>query len=113
MGVKVIFHQETDVVGGDYRQPTFGRQGYGGVQIVFFIPTAGADQFEIIAVWEMLLVKLQALIDQGLVATQQKLADVAHACTGKQDQPAAVFYQPVTIDHRACRAITTLIRPGD
>ncbi|MND74440.1 hypothetical protein D3C80_660310 [compost metagenome] len=113
VGVKVILDQKAHVVSGHHRQSAFSGQRHCGVQIVFFVRPTGTDQFEVIAVREVLLIELQALLHLRLVAAQQKLADVPLARAREQNQPFTVLNQPVAIDDRAGGAVTTLIGAGN
>ena len=109
MCVKITRFKETDIVGGHHRQTALFGECHGGMQIALFVRAPGADQFKIVAIREILFVERDALIHQRTVATQQTLADIAHATAGNQQQAFVQLCQPVAVDPRAHRTISTLI----
>lgn len=61
----------------------------------------------------MFFIESDTLFDQRAVAAQKTAPDVTHAPARQQDQPFFQFDQPVTVDNRSRRAVTTLISSGD
>ncbi|CAH0307978.1 hypothetical protein SRABI106_03957 [Rahnella aquatilis] len=113
MGIKVGRHHKAHVVGCHHRQTAFCRQCDRRMQIVFFFCPTGTDQFEIIAIREILLVEIQALTDLQIISAGQKLTDITHSRAGKQDQTFIEFCQPFEVDDRPGCAVTALICSGN
>ncbi len=83
--IEIFCVDKADFIGGDDRDALGNRQFNGGMQIALFVLTTGADQFQIVAIGEMLLVKRQTLRNQGIVATQQAAAHVATSPARQQN----------------------------
>ena len=109
MCIKITGLQEAYVVSCHYRQLSLLSQCYSKMEIALFIWTAGPDQFEIITIGKILLIKIDALMRQLLITTQQHFTDVALAATGEQDETFAVFNQPITVNDWSIGTVPTLI----
>ncbi|CAM7599923.1 hypothetical protein CICRMM096B_16800 [Citrobacter cronae] len=86
MRVEIAGFQEANIVGRHHRQTTPFSQFYRGMQIVFFILSAGTDQLKEVAIGKMRFVKRHAFVNQGAITAQQATSDVAHAAAGEQNQ---------------------------
>ena len=113
VGLKIVLVAEHHLVGRHHRQIGLLRQGHRHADIGLFVGAPGPDQLQIEAVGKMLLIEGDTARHHGLIALEQKLADIPLATTGEQDHPGLMFDQPLLVDDRQSLDMAPQIALGD
>ena len=113
VGFEVLLITEYHLVGRHHRQRRLLRQRDSHADVGLFVGAPGTDQLQIETVGKMVLIEGNAARHHGLIALEQKLADIPLATTGEQYHPRLVFDQPLLIDDRQPLHMATQIALGD
>ena len=97
--IKLVRVDKDHIVGCHHRQFCLFRKLQRKVKITLFVRTPGSHQFQIEVVSKMGLIKLDALLYQGLVAFEQRTANFTIFTAGKNNQSFGVCEQPLFIDY--------------